>query len=158
MLIGEDELACVFQMINLICRIDCWERVAGRASRKDTKDREGRFYLVMVAGAGGESDWLRWLGRATRELGKGSVQHTNLERVSHLPSNCSLLRLSLASLCRANAWAFDPWQADLGELDALGESECRAGHSGTMCLPWLYRHISSQSLSKVQAPGFLGSH
>lgn len=103
----------------------------------------------MVAGAGGEPGWLSRLGRAARELGKGSVQHTNLERVSHL---LSLLRLSLACLCRANAWAFDPWQADLGELDAVGEPEGRAGPSGTMCLRWLYRppHLLQAPL---QGPG-----
>lgn len=62
----------------------------------------------MVVGAGGEPGWLSRLGRAARGwwgLGKDSVQHTNLERVSHL---LSLLRLSLACSCRANAWAFDP--------------------------------------------------
>lgn len=72
----------------------------GRKGKRKGKDLEGRFYLVIVVGAGGEPGWLSHPGRAAQELGKGSVQHTNLGQASHLPSSCSPRAVSgLLSTC-----------------------------------------------------------
>lgn len=111
----------MFQTINLTCWIRMLGKDGGKGKRKGKQGLRGQILPGNGGRLRGRARLLKPSWKSSPELGKGSVQHTDLERASRLPSGCSPLRPPISCLYREIGWAVDPWQAD---LDALGERVC----------------------------------